>query len=201
MTHADVPAYTPFPALPSLPRSLLQRRHLWGAAPAQRDRRSLPGQSHLCGPQPAVHRPGAPRGCSCPPPAAAVALPPRAAPPRLLEAGSRSALIPSPACPSPLLSARPQVSKFRIQAIREDGLVLEQARELSLSAPVAAGAAGLQLAFEWPSGAPQRLKFRVAATDGAFAGPWSAESETVTVGEWRRGGRVWEAGGAVGEQC
>lgn len=76
------------------------------------------------------------------------------------------------------------MTKFRVQAIREDGLVVEEARELALASSVAAGTASLQLVFAWPSGEPQRLKFRLAATDSTFAGPWSAETNTVTVGEW-----------------
>lgn len=95
--------------------------------------------------------------------------------------------------PWPLLSAvhlhtvPHQVSKFRVQAIREDGLVVEEARELALASGVSAGAASLQLVFAWPSGEPQRLKFRLAATDSTFAGPWSAETNAVTVGEcWAR---------------
>ena len=70
-----------------------------------------------------------------------------------------------------------------MQAIREDGLVVEEARELALASGVSPGTASLQLVFDWPSGEPQRLKFRLAATDSTFAGPWSAETNVVTVGE------------------
>ena len=75
------------------------------------------------------------------------------------------------------------MSKFRVQAIREDGLVVEAGRELTLASGVADGTADLQLVFTPASGNPQRLKFRLAATDGTFAGDWSAESNVVTVGE------------------
>ncbi len=76
-----------------------------------------------------------------------------------------------------------QVTKFRVQAIREDGLVVEAGRELALASGAAAGTASLQLAFAWPSGEPQHLKFRLAATDSTFVGEWSAETGVVTVGE------------------
>ena len=76
------------------------------------------------------------------------------------------------------------MSKFRVQAIREDGLVVEEARELALASPASESDASLQLVFDWLSAEPQRLKFRLAATDSTFAGPWSAETDVVTVGEW-----------------
>ncbi|PRW20837.1 Ig-like domain repeat [Chlorella sorokiniana] len=85
--------------------------------------------------------------------------------------------------PSELCTTDGKVAKFRVQAIREDGLVVEEARELALAAPVDESTASLQLVFAWPSAAPQRLKFRLAATDSTFAGPWSAETNTVTVGQ------------------
>ncbi|PRW20918.1 fibronectin type III domain-containing [Chlorella sorokiniana] len=85
--------------------------------------------------------------------------------------------------PAQLSAADQKVAKFRVQAIREDGLVIEEARELALAAPVDKSTASLQLAFAWPSGEPQRLKFRLAATDGTAVGDWSAESNTVTVGQ------------------
>ena len=108
---------------------------------------------------------------------------PSADPRRSTWAGSlASSLILKPRTPdTPLLSL--QVAKFRVQAIREDSLVVEAGRELTLDSEAAAGATGLQLAFTPSSGNPQRLKFRLAATDGTFAGDWSAESNVVTIGE------------------
>ena len=95
-----------------------------------------------------------------------------------------SAALPNPPTHTSTSPPTKQVSKFRVQAIREDGLIVEEARELALPSGVAASADGLQLEFAWPSGEPQRLKFRLAATDSTFAGPWSAETNTVTVGEF-----------------
>ena len=78
-----------------------------------------------------------------------------------------------------------QVSKILVQAIREDGLVVGAPQSFTLDTPVAKSAADLQVASDWSSGTPQRLKFKVAATDGTFTGAWSAETGVVTVGEWQ----------------
>lgn len=76
-----------------------------------------------------------------------------------------------------------QVSKFVVQAIREDGLVVGAPQSFTLETAVAKSAADLQVAYDWSSGTPQRLKLEVAATDGTFTGAWSAETSVVTVGE------------------
>jgi len=78
-----------------------------------------------------------------------------------------------------------QVSQFLVQPIREDGLVVGAPQSFTLETAVAKSAADLQVAYDWSSGTPQRLKFKVAATDGTFTGTWSAEAGVVTVGEWQ----------------
>lgn len=82
-----------------------------------------------------------------------------------------------------LLLPHPQITKVRVQAIREDGLVVEAGLNVDLETGAAAGATGLKVVFTPSSGNPQRLKFRLAATDGTFAGDWSLESNVVTIGE------------------
>lgn len=74
---------------------------------------------------------------------------------------------------------------FLVQAIREDGLVVGAPQSFTLDPVVDKGATGLQLVYAWASGTPQRLKFKVAATDGTFVGDWSAASTVVSVGEQR----------------
>lgn len=72
-----------------------------------------------------------------------------------------------------------------VHAIREDGLVVGAPQSFTLDPAVDKGATGLQLVYVWASGAPQRLKFKAAATDGTSVGDWSAETAVVTVGRHR----------------